>query len=152
MLRPELATEPVALAAIGCAATFLAAPTTLTRYKYAAYLTLVACHSLIFCQYRRAIHSSTIERWWNICQLIKSGFSSQLVVSLQQSLLSLFLKRPKNMGLSTDHDIACHLIIFANDLSPAPGHHGNVRQFYARIANIVVGVLVVLFIDLTCPW
>ncbi|KAK9904804.1 hypothetical protein WJX75_002805 [Coccomyxa subellipsoidea] len=97
MLRAGLATEPVALAAIGCTATFLVAPSTLTRYKYAAYLTLVACHSLIFCQYRRAIHSSTIE-------------------------------------------------------SPAPGHHGNVRQFYARIANIVVGVLVVLFIDLTCPW
>ncbi len=35
---------------------------------------------------------------------------------------------------------------------PVPGHHGSVQQFYARIVNIVVGVLIVLAIDLTCPW
>ena len=52
MLRSGLATEPCALVAIGCAATVLVAPTTLTKYKYAAFLALVAFHSLIFCQYR----------------------------------------------------------------------------------------------------
>ncbi len=56
MLRSGLATEPVALAAIGCAATFLAAPATLTRYKYAAYLMLIAFHSLVLCQYMCAPH------------------------------------------------------------------------------------------------
>ncbi|BDA49628.1 hypothetical protein COCOBI_14-2480 [Coccomyxa sp. Obi] len=87
MLRSGLATDACALVAIGCGATLLIAPTTLTKYKYAVFLALVAFHSLILCQYR-----------------------------------------------------------------PVPGHHGSVQQFYARIVNIVVGVLIVLAIDLTCPW
>lgn len=52
MLRSGLATEPVALGVLGCVATFVVAPLSLTQYNYAAYLTLVAFHSLILCQYR----------------------------------------------------------------------------------------------------
>lgn len=54
MLRSGLATQPEALAAIGCVVTFLIAPASLTRYKYAAFLTLVTFHSLILCQYRHS--------------------------------------------------------------------------------------------------
>lgn len=52
MLHPDLATNPYALTAIVCAATFMVAPITLTVYKYAAFLTLITFHSLILCQYK----------------------------------------------------------------------------------------------------
>ena len=52
MLHTGLATNPYALAAIVCAATFMVAPITLTVYRYAAFLTLITFHSLILCQYK----------------------------------------------------------------------------------------------------
>ena len=54
MLHPGLATNPYALTAIVCTATFLVAPVTLTVYKYAAFLMLITFHSLILCQYKCA--------------------------------------------------------------------------------------------------
>ena len=54
MLHPDLATNPYALTAIVCTATFLVAPITLTVYRYAAFLTLITFHSLILCQYKCA--------------------------------------------------------------------------------------------------
>ncbi|KAK9816005.1 hypothetical protein WJX74_009869 [Apatococcus lobatus] len=35
---------------------------------------------------------------------------------------------------------------------PTPGHHGSVLQFYARIADIAVGVIYCILIDLIWPW
>lgn len=35
---------------------------------------------------------------------------------------------------------------------PTPGHHGSVLAFYARIADIAVGVIYCLLIDLIWPW
>ena len=52
MLHSGLATNPYALTAIVCSATFVVAPITLTVYRYAAFLTLITFHSLILCQYK----------------------------------------------------------------------------------------------------
>ena len=54
MLHSGLATNPYALTAIVCSATFVVAPVTLTVYRYAAFLTLITFHSLILCQYKCA--------------------------------------------------------------------------------------------------
>ena len=54
MAHSGLATNPYALTALVCAATFAVAPLTLTIYKYAAFLTLITFMSLILCQYKCA--------------------------------------------------------------------------------------------------
>lgn len=54
MAHSGLATNPYALSALVCAATFVVAPITLTVYKYAAFLTLITFMSLILCQYKCA--------------------------------------------------------------------------------------------------
>lgn len=72
MLRPGLATQPEALTAIICAAVLLAAPVTLTPYKYAVFLTLITFDSLILCQYSCALplpcmheHHDTVQHLSN---------------------------------------------------------------------------------------
>lgn len=60
MLHSSLATNPYALTAVVCAATFVVAPITLTVYRYAAFLTLITFHSLILCQYKCAPFSSAL--------------------------------------------------------------------------------------------
>ncbi len=51
MLRSDLATQPVALSAVGCGVTFLAGPLTVTRYRSAVFLALLAFQSLIFSEF-----------------------------------------------------------------------------------------------------
>ena len=59
MLHSGLATNPYALTAIVCGATFVVAPVTLTVYRYAAFLTLITFMSLILCQYKCASSPSS---------------------------------------------------------------------------------------------
>ena len=89
MLGSPVASNPYAIMVFTCLFTFVAAQFALSAFKYAVFLMLITCYSLILCQYVAP---------------------------------------------------------------PPPGFHGTVRILYDRLADVAIGVVAVLLLDLILPW